>query len=52
MPAPVVAYAPAAGTESAANVVPLNDADDRLHLGLGAATVILGLVGCAARAAR
>lgn len=31
--------------ESAANFVPLNTADDWLHLGLGAGMIALGLLG-------
>ncbi|HLV58818.1 MAG TPA: DUF4383 domain-containing protein [Natronosporangium sp.] len=38
--------------ESAANFIPLNTADDWLHLFLGAGMIILGLIGWAARSQR
>ncbi|MTK04333.1 DUF4383 domain-containing protein [Micromonospora sp. CP22] len=37
-------YGLAVGEESAANVIPLNDADNWLHLGLGLGMVLLGLL--------
>jgi hypothetical protein len=38
-------YGLATRHETAANFVPLNDADDWLHLGLGLGMILLGLIG-------
>ena len=44
----VVAYGFLIDEESEANFLPLNDADNLLHLGLGLAMILLGLIGLAA----
>ncbi len=44
----VVAYGFLVDEESEANFLPLNDADNLLHLGLGLGMILLGLIGLAA----
>lgn len=48
----VVAYGVVVDESSEANFLPLNDADNLLHLGLGLGMILLGVVGAAAAGRR
>ncbi len=48
----VVAYGFVVKEESEANFLPVNDADNLLHLGLGLAMILLGLIGLAVQRGR
>ncbi|WP_232376193.1 DUF4383 domain-containing protein [Amycolatopsis aidingensis] len=45
-------YGAGVGVDSPANVIPVNNADDWLHLGLGLGMIVLGFAGTAVERAR